>query len=182
MCSDNVVKQFARLSNSLNFMYIYPILEQNKKIFIPRTSVSVYNTPQGPSGGTYSVGQNGSGNGAGGSGGSGGALPHELETFFPFDPYRLRQSARFVTSIYQDWENDEEEDEDEDEDEEDYDEDEEEADQEDDELQYIGRHSGEDEEDEEDEDELEMNKSIMAMSISPSPAHFLVQGMTNSRR
>ncbi|KAG0320571.1 hypothetical protein BG000_003517 [Podila horticola] len=168
MCSDNVVKQFARLSNSLNFMYIYPILEQNKKIFIPRTSVSAYNAPQGPSGGTYSVGQNSVGNGAGG--GSGGALPHELETFFPFDPYRLRQSARFMSNIYQDWENDEDEDEEVD------------HEEEDDELQHIGRHSGPEEDDEEDEDELEMNKSIMAMSISPSPAHFLVQGMTNSTR
>ncbi|KAG0347858.1 hypothetical protein BG004_006731 [Podila humilis] len=177
MCSENVVKQFARLSNNLNFMYIYPILEQNKKIFIPRTSVSAYSKPQGASGGTHSVGQN---SGAASGSGSGGALPHELETFFPFDPYRLRQSARYIDSIYQDWENDEDDEEDEEDEGEEEEEEEDWVGQEDDEdeLQYIGRHSGPD--DEEDDDEFEMNKSIMAMSISPSPAHFLVQGMTSS--
>src|SRR5690554_6089015 len=109
MCSDNVVKQFARLSNTLNFMYIYPILEQNKKIYIPRQT---------------NIGASGTG-GRDGSGAdnnglpNGGALPQELETFFPFDPYRLRQSAPFVRTIYQEWEDDEEEDDEEEEDEED---------------------------------------------------------------
>ncbi|KAF9430444.1 hypothetical protein BGZ94_006792 [Podila epigama] len=176
MCSENVVKQFARISNNLNFMYIYPILEQNKKIFVPRTQN--YNANSGNSssnGNAYSVGQNGGGNG---NGANGGVLPHELETFFPFDPYRLRQSARFMNGLYQDWEND---DDDDDEDEEDEEEGDYEEEEDEDELQYIGRHSGPEEEDDEDaEEDLEMSKSIMAMSISPSPAHFLVQGMTNT--
>ncbi|KAF9360507.1 hypothetical protein BGX26_009055 [Mortierella sp. AD094] len=174
ICSNNVVKQFARISNSLNFMYIYPILEQNKKIFIP----SKYNASSG-------MGSDGSGAGSN-SQPNGGALPHELETFFPFDPYRLPQSAPFMRGIYQEWED---EDEDEDEDEEDYDEYEEEeeeeeegeddADEDDEEdLDFIGRHSAQGE-NKDDEDEMLMNQSIMAMSISPSPAHFLVQGMTS---
>ncbi|KAG0319399.1 hypothetical protein BGZ99_005132 [Dissophora globulifera] len=167
ICSNNVVKQFARLSNTLDFMYIYPILEQNKKIFVPRM----------PS--------NGSGSGANGGGsqgqGNSTVLPHELETFFPFDPYRLRQSAPFMREIYQEWEDDEDE-EDEDEDEEDeydeYDEDGEDAE---------GEYADEDDDEDagRDEDAIEealMNKSIMAMSISPSPAHFLVQGMSELQR
>ncbi|KAF9173728.1 hypothetical protein BGX21_006409 [Mortierella sp. AD011] len=174
ICSNNVVKQFARISNSLNFMYIYPILEQNKKVFIHSTSSGAGSDGSG-------VGSNGQSNG--------GALPHELETFFPFDPYRLPQSAPFMRGIYQEWEDDDE-DGDEDEDEEDYDEyDEEEEDEEeeaegdaneDDEedMDFIGRHNADDE-NKDGEDETLMNQSILAMSISPSPAHFLVQGMTS---
>ncbi|KAF8927092.1 hypothetical protein BGZ58_010640 [Dissophora ornata] len=172
ICSNNVVKQFARLSNTLNFMYIYPILEQNKRIFIPRMP-SVSNSGSGDGNG---VGSNGQSHGA--------VLPHELETFFPFDPYRLRQSAPFMQGIYQEWEDDEEDDEDEDE-EEDYDEYEEEGEEEgdfdenDEDLDYVGGYN-----EDQDDEELEgsMNKSILAMSISPSPAHFLVQGMTDLRR
>ncbi|KAK3818310.1 MAG: RNA polymerase I-specific transcription initiation factor RRN3-domain-containing protein [Linnemannia gamsii] len=176
MCSSNVVKQFARISQSLDFMYIYPILEQNKKIYIPR------HTARPDSDG-------GSRNGAGGGQVMGGQLPHELETFFPFDPYRLRQSAPFMQGIYQEWENEEDDEEDE-EDEDEYDEyDEEEAGEfEEDEdldveLHDIGRHNGSmsSEDEDEDEDEAEMNKSIMAMSISPSPAHFLVQGVAGRK-
>ncbi|KAF9436231.1 hypothetical protein BGZ76_004519 [Entomortierella beljakovae] len=166
ICSDNVVKQFARISNSLNFMYIYPILEQNKKIFLSKSN------------GTSGINGNG---GVNSSGPNGGALPHELETFFPFDPYRLPQSAPFMRGIYQEWV-DEDDDEEEEEDEEDYDEyeDEEgEVDDEEEDLNFIGRHSSQGaDNDDDDEEEILMNKSIMAMSISPSPAHFLVQGMT----
>jgi len=177
MCSNNVVKQFARLSNDLNFMYIYPILEQNKKIFIPRLGRHM---TSGVLSGTHGADSP--------TVGSGETMPHELETFFPFDPYRLRQSAPFMERIYQEWENDEEEDEDEDEDEDDdeeeYDEEEyegqeiEEDDEED--LQFIGRHNAQRQTGEDDDDELFMHKSIMAMSISPSPAHFLVQGMNRN--
>ncbi|KAI1300548.1 hypothetical protein EDD11_006093 [Mortierella claussenii] len=168
ICSINVVKQFARLSNSLNFMYIYPILEQNKKVFIPRN---------------YTAASSGTGAGGGGNNGSGqangGVLPHELETFFPFDPYRLRQSAPFMNGIYQEWEDEEEGDDDEDdEDDEDYEEDYEgeEEDGEEDDLGFVGRRSAQVDNDDDDEEAL-VNKSIMAMSISPSPAHFLVQGI-----
>jgi RNA polymerase I-specific transcription initiation factor RRN3 len=179
MCSSNVVKQFARISQSLDFMYIYPILEQNKKIYISRHAVSeaVNGSRNGSPNSQYVNGT--------------GQMPHELETFFPFDPFRLRRSAPFMQGIYQEWEA--EEDEEDDEDEDDYDEyeeegeegEEEEEEDMDDELQDIGRHSGsmnsEDEAEDEDDDEAEMNKSIMAMSISPSPAHFLVQGVAGHK-
>ena len=182
MCSSNVVKQFARISQSLDFMYIYPILEQNKKIYIPRHTARPDSDLLGMRNGGVS-GNSGNGGQANGVG----QLPHELETFFPFDPYRLRQSAPFMQGIYQEWENEEDDEDDEDEDDYDeYDEEEEEVGEEgeDDELDDIGRHSGshsDEDGDEEDDDEAEMNKSIMAMSISPSPAHFLVQGMTGHK-
>ncbi|KAF8942221.1 hypothetical protein BGZ47_006707 [Haplosporangium gracile] len=184
MCSSNVVKQFARISQSLDFMYIYPILEQNKKIYIPRHAARPDSDILGGGG---SSSRNGTGSNGSGSPAVGGQLPHELETFFPFDPYRLHRSAPFMQGIYQEWESEEDEDEDDD-DEDDYDEEDagegEYEEGEDDELQDIGRHSGSmnsEDEDDEDDDEAEMSKSIMAMSISPSPAHFLVQGMTGHK-
>ncbi|KAF9356451.1 hypothetical protein BGX34_009930 [Mortierella sp. NVP85] len=178
VCSSNVVKQFARLSNNLDFMYIYPILEQNKKPAFHST-IPPSTTGNGVANGTDGNGQH-----------SGVPLPHELETFFPFDPYRLRQSAPFMQGIYQEWEDEGEEDEDEDEDEDDfdeYDEDEEEDEDEEKELEeekdFVGRRATpRDDDDEEDEDNpLLANGSIIGMSISPSPAHFLVQGMTSRK-
>ncbi|KAF9903297.1 hypothetical protein EC991_003989 [Linnemannia zychae] len=172
MCSLNVVNQFARISQSLDFMYVYPILEQNKKIYISRHA----SRPDSDvlNGGGARNGQ-----------ATGGQLPHELETFFPFDPYRLRQSAPFMQGIYQEWEG--EDDDEDDEDEDDYDEyDEEEAgegEEEEEDLEDIGRHSGSMHSEDDDEDDVDtaMNNSIMAMSISPSPAHFLVQGVAGRK-
>ncbi|KAF9161098.1 hypothetical protein DFQ26_004883 [Actinomortierella ambigua] len=186
MCSENVVKQFARISHNLNFMYVYPILEQNKKVYVP-PSQSAYQRALQTGSATSTYG--GNGNRAGSNNGSDYTiLPHELDTFFPFDPYRLKQSAYFMDNIYQEWENDEddsdEEEEDDEDDEQDYDdeEDDEEAVEDEDTTKSVGRHRlASVEEDESDEESAQMNQSIMAMSISPSPAHFLVQGMNAGR-
>ncbi|KAG0222048.1 hypothetical protein BGX31_009387 [Mortierella sp. GBA43] len=166
VCSSNVVKQFARISNNLDFMYVYPILEQNKKINLQGRAQSS-NT------------SNGSGSENNGHYHDGAILPHELETFFPFDPYRLRQSAPFMDDIYQEWEDENEEDEDE-EDYDEYDEDEDEDEAQDKVGGTNSRTLREDEDEDEDEDESVVNGTIAGMSISPSPAHFLVQRMTSS--
>ncbi|EPX70629.1 ribosomal DNA transcription factor Rrn3 [Schizosaccharomyces octosporus yFS286] len=65
-CSPNIVHQFARIANHLNFMYVYSILEQNRK----------------------------------------GSIRDGLETidsFFPFDPYRLSKSSSIVQPFYNEW-------------------------------------------------------------------------------
>ncbi|ORX89719.1 RNA polymerase I-specific transcription initiation factor RRN3 [Basidiobolus meristosporus CBS 931.73] len=89
VCSPNVVKQFAHLSHELNLMYCYTVIEQNKRLYLPKKSTTV----------SKSASSN---------------LPaqhqpsfHELETFFPFDPYSLPNSSRFVEEIYQEWQNEE---------------------------------------------------------------------------
>ncbi|KAF9973414.1 hypothetical protein BGZ73_003331 [Actinomortierella ambigua] len=192
MCSENVVKQFARISHNLNFMYVYPILEQNKKVYVPPSQSAYQRALQTGSAASAYGGNSGNGNRAASSnnGSDYTIQPHELDTFFPFDPYRLKQSAHFMDNIYQEWENDEEdsdEEEDEEEDEEhDYDEDEDDEAAEDEEYENnaksIGRHRlASVEEEDSDEESAQMNQSIMAMSISPSPAHFLVQGMNAHR-
>ncbi|KAI8884131.1 RNA polymerase I-specific transcription initiation factor RRN3 [Backusella circina FSU 941] len=90
LCSSAVVRQFAKLAHSTHFMYIYPVLEKNKDIFVP---------------------------GLGGSN-----LMQAVQSFFPFDPYKLEGSRAYVDNIYFEWiaEEDEEDDSDsEDDDEED---------------------------------------------------------------
>lgn len=92
LCSPAVVRQFAKIARSTHFMYVYPILEKNREIFVP-----------------------GLGNAN---------LLHTVQTFFPFDPYKLESSRTFVEKIYFEWiADDEEDDEDSDEEEETEDED-----------------------------------------------------------
>lgn len=100
MCSPNVVKQFARLSNAVGFLYVYPILEKNKRLFYLTSSplsrsVSTPNSQSDPAV-------------------TGVPTQQDLESFFPFDPYRLKTSMRYIDNLYLEWQGDDEEESDED--------------------------------------------------------------------
>ncbi|KAI9362771.1 RNA polymerase I-specific transcription initiation factor RRN3 [Pilaira anomala] len=112
LCAPAVVRQFAKLARNTHFMYVYPVLEKNREIFVP---------------------------GLGGSN-----LLQTVQTFFPFDPYKLEGSRVFVDNIYFEWISEE--------------------DEEDDDT---------DEEDDDSEEEEDVASGMMAMSISPSPTHYL---------
>ncbi|KAI9481401.1 MAG: RNA polymerase I-specific transcription initiation factor RRN3 [Benjaminiella poitrasii] len=113
LCASSVVRQFAKLARNAHFMYVYPILEKNRDIFVPGLeNANILQT---------------------------------VQTFFPFDPYRLEGSRVFVDNIYFEWIADDEDD----------------SDEED---------SDEEEDDTEDDD---VTSGMMAMSISPSPTHYL---------
>lgn len=107
-----MVMQFARVAHHTDFIYCYTILESNKRSDYgpspnsnPNANATVTNRPP-------SV-----------------LLRHEpvdaeLNTFFPFDPYRLPRSNVFIQGVYREWaavaideEEDEQDDENEDEDE-----------------------------------------------------------------
>ncbi|CDO73785.1 hypothetical protein BN946_scf185015.g113 [Trametes cinnabarina] len=108
VCSSNVVMQFARVAHATGFVYCYSILEANRR--------SEY-APATP---------------GGGSGAHNGRLPKglmfetamtsELNTFFPFDPYKLPRSGSYIQGVYREWSSvaidEEEEDEEDEEDEE----------------------------------------------------------------
>lgn len=94
--------QFARVARATDFIYCYPILEANKRSSDgdPSQRASARQTFVPPQANT------------------------ELNTFFPFDPYRLPKSSRYINEVYREWsmvaiDDDEgdEDDEDEDEDE-----------------------------------------------------------------
>jgi RNA polymerase I-specific transcription initiation factor RRN3 len=112
ICAPAVVRQFAKLSRNTHFMYVYPVLEKNREVFVPGL---------------------GSAN-----------LLQTVQTFFPFDPYKLDGSRVFVDTIYFEWIADDDDEEDEDE--------------------------SEEEDETEDED---VTSGMMGMSISPSPTHYL---------
>ncbi|KAI0650499.1 RNA polymerase I-specific transcription initiation factor RRN3 [Trametes meyenii] len=105
VCSVNVVMQFARVAHATGFVYCYSIMDANRR--------SEY-APSAPGAATGALS---------------GRLPKglvfdsmtsELNTFFPFDPYKLPRSGSYIHGVYRDWASvaiDEDED-DEDEDEE----------------------------------------------------------------
>jgi len=95
--------QFTRVAHAADFIYCYPILEANKRNsdgdLSQRTPPrQAFVPPQANA---------------------------ELNTFFPFDPYKLPKSSRYIDGVYREWsavaidddDDDEDEDEGEDEDE-----------------------------------------------------------------
>ena len=102
-CAPNVVMQFARVAHATDFIYCYPILEANKRCSdgSPSRRTPARQTFAPPQANT------------------------ELNTFFPFDPYKLPKSSRYINGVYREWsavaiddgdDEDEEDEEDEDED------------------------------------------------------------------
>ncbi|KAJ7682435.1 RNA polymerase I-specific transcription initiation factor RRN3 [Mycena polygramma] len=124
LCSPNVVGQFAHIAQATGFTYCFTILEANKRSEYGsnnaegRVSMSRKNTSTSTS-----------------TSASTSATTHpyaypaqalnssitaELNTFFPFDPYKLSKSSVYIQSIYREWSavaiDDEEEEEEEEED------------------------------------------------------------------
>ncbi|KAK7062052.1 RNA polymerase I-specific transcription initiation factor RRN3 [Favolaschia claudopus] len=104
LCSPNVVGQFAHIAQATGFTYCFTILEANKRSEYASTSAegrlsTSISTP------IYPALLNSS-------------ITAELNTFFPFDPYKLTKSGVYIQNIYREWsavaidEEEEEEDED----------------------------------------------------------------------
>ncbi|TFY82711.1 hypothetical protein EWM64_g1310 [Hericium alpestre] len=103
-CSENVVFQFARVAQATGFVYVYPIIEANRRFdFTPSAS----STPHANGASTSSVHSPIFGNN----------MLGELNTFFPFDPYKLPKTSSYIEGVYREWSavaiDDEEEEEDE---------------------------------------------------------------------
>jgi RNA polymerase I-specific transcription initiation factor RRN3 len=127
ICSPAIVAEFARIAHHLHFLYVYPLLESNKRLRLAsvRSLTALaeqaekqkmkFHLPSHVSSADTAFG--------------GEESKWQLEAFFPFDPYHLPRSKRWVEGDYKDWkglDGDDEDDSDE-EDEEDEDEDESEA-------------------------------------------------------
>lgn len=131
VCSPAIVAEFAALAHHLRFLYVFSLLERNRRI---RLGGGVGSGIAGGIGGAYA------GAGEWDLGRRGTALDSkrgdaqwQLEAYFPFDPYQLPRSRRWVEREYVNWtlpegmrrdDDDDEEDEEEDEDEDDDDEEE----------------------------------------------------------
>jgi len=116
ICAPTIVNQFARMAHHLRFLYVYPRIETNKRVRLARSLAGAY---------------------LAGLGGRETALSNKkgeekflLDAYFPFDPYVLPRSKRWLQEDYVSWkpvpgmpvekedddDSDEEEDEDDDED------------------------------------------------------------------
>ncbi|KAK6541183.1 hypothetical protein TWF694_008552 [Orbilia ellipsospora] len=78
VCSPTVVNQFAEVANHLGLVYCYTIIERNKhgQLFNSGASVSNSGRPEAT----------------------------QLKTYFPFDPFRLPMSKRWIDQLYKHWE------------------------------------------------------------------------------
>jgi RNA polymerase I-specific transcription initiation factor RRN3 len=86
ICSPPIVQEFAKIAHHLRFIYVYPLLETNKRIRLSQFSSS-------------------HANGALRDAGNGGNSEswHQLDAYFPFDPYQLPVSKKWIEGDYVQW-------------------------------------------------------------------------------
>ncbi len=90
VCSPVIVSQFARIAHHLRFLYVFPLIETNKRLRLSRS--------------------------VGGASAYGGFQEREtalsaktteaslqLDAYFPFDPYQLPRSKRWLEGDYVEW-------------------------------------------------------------------------------
>ncbi|GAC74558.1 RNA polymerase I transcription factor [Moesziomyces antarcticus T-34] len=120
-CSANVVKQFARIAQHTGFLYCYSIIEANHRSVRSNRSnpvsrsTSLNRLQLESSGSATPMSQDGSERGTPRP--EGASSPQKeakraaasvttasvLESFFPFDPYKLESSASFIEPLYREW-------------------------------------------------------------------------------
>ncbi|KAH9873402.1 hypothetical protein IAQ61_004025 [Plenodomus lingam] len=89
ICAPTIVSQFARMAHHLRFMYIYPLIETNKRVRLARSMASGY--------------LDGIGGRETALTGKRGEQTFLMDAYFPFDPYVLPKSKRWVESDYVQW-------------------------------------------------------------------------------
>lgn len=104
-CNANVVQQFAYVAQTTDFLYCYSVLEANAARESTHDSTRE-STPTAVAGraerptlmapATRPVA-------AAAATATGGAPAAQLDAFFPFDPYRLRDSSGLVHRLYREW-------------------------------------------------------------------------------
>ena len=122
ICAPDIVKQFGRISKHLRFTYVDTLVETNKRVRLSRSLASGY--------------LNGIGGRETALTGKKGEEAFLMDAYFPFDPYVLPRSKRWVERDYVQWrpvpgmpvEKDDEDDDEEEEDDDEDDDDDEDAD------------------------------------------------------
>ncbi|KAF2739166.1 RNA polymerase I-specific transcription initiation factor RRN3 [Polyplosphaeria fusca] len=88
ICAPTIVQQFARIAHHLRFLYVFPLIETNKRIKLTR-SVGSYMDGVATRETALSMKR--------------GDEAFLLDAYFPFDPYLLRKSRRWVEGDYVEW-------------------------------------------------------------------------------
>ena len=92
VCSPAIVSEFARIAKHLGVVYIYHLLETNKRIRLSHYTNSWQNSAgygQVTQGTTVPKQM--------------GEAHQHLDAFFPFDPYHLPRSKKWIESDYREW-------------------------------------------------------------------------------
>jgi RNA polymerase I-specific transcription initiation factor RRN3 len=92
VCSSPIVGEFAKISNHLRFLYVFSLLERNKRIRLGQ--MSAYS----PHSGGIDIGRRETAWDR-----KTGDAHHQLEPYFPFDPYHLPQSKKWLDGEYNTW-------------------------------------------------------------------------------
>ena len=92
VCAPSIVQEFANIAQHLRFLYVFSLLETNKKLRLGQAYT--YYGSQGLSdiGRRETVFDRKTGE-----------AHHQLESYFPFDPYHLPKSKHWVAGEYNDW-------------------------------------------------------------------------------
>ncbi|ORY65972.1 RNA polymerase I-specific transcription initiation factor RRN3 [Pseudomassariella vexata] len=88
VCSPAIVDQFATLAHRFQFMYLYPKIEANKRIRLSQFVSSAYANGGALRESGLDLSDEGS---------------QQLDSFFPFDPYQLPMSKRWIDDDYLQW-------------------------------------------------------------------------------
>ncbi|KAJ5644586.1 hypothetical protein N7507_010597 [Penicillium longicatenatum] len=83
ICSPGIVTQFARIAHHFQLLYVYPLLETNKRL-----RVTSFRSIGGLVGREIRASDH---------------LGHQLDAYFPFDPYHLPRSRRWLEGDYVEW-------------------------------------------------------------------------------
>ena len=87
ICAPVIVEEFAKLAHRLNFMYVFPLVEANKRLRLTQ-----FMTTYATGGALRDTGY-----------GAGEESLQQLDPYFPFDPYQLPVSKRWLEGDYVHW-------------------------------------------------------------------------------
>lgn len=96
VCSPIIVTEFARAANHLGVVYVFHLLETNKRIrlstatLFPSDQTSINNAYNHPERESALSARHDEGH-------------HHLDEYFPFDPYHLPKSKRWIEGDYREW-------------------------------------------------------------------------------
>ncbi|UPK90138.1 hypothetical protein LCI18_001073 [Fusarium solani-melongenae] len=88
VCAPVIVEEFAKIAHRLNFMYVYPLVEGNKRVRLTQYLSSTYSTGGALRDAGYEMQDE---------------SYHQLDPYFPFDPYQLPVSKRWLEGDYVHW-------------------------------------------------------------------------------
>ncbi|KAF7718980.1 Uncharacterized protein PECH_004079 [Penicillium ucsense] len=86
ICSPGIVNEFARIAHHFQLLYVYPLIEKNKRV-----RISAFRSM---SSGQLQMGREIR---------AGDQQGHQLDAYFPFDPYQLPRSRRWLEGDYVEW-------------------------------------------------------------------------------